>query len=64
VATGPLLPAITGEMAKNCQNYWWTNILYINNYVRVDHMVSNIFITFVSLVSVSKYYITRNFVII
>lgn len=38
VGTGPLLPAVTSQMAEDCQKYWWTNILYINNYIAVDHM--------------------------
>jgi hypothetical protein len=50
VATGPLLAEVTSEMAENCQKYWWTNILYINNYVAVDHMVRNVFMTFIFLV--------------
>jgi len=24
----------------NCKKYWWTNILYVNNLVDVDKMVS------------------------
>jgi len=44
VGTGPLLPAVTSGMAEDCQKYWWTNILYINNYVAVDHMVTDVFI--------------------
>jgi hypothetical protein len=50
VATGPLLEEVTNEMAENCQKYWWTNILYINNYVGVDHTVSIVFMTFIFLV--------------
>jgi len=33
-------------MAKDCQKYWWTNILYINNYIAVENMVTDIFIIF------------------
>jgi hypothetical protein len=46
VGSGPLLPAVTSGQAEDCQKYWWTNILYINNYVAIDHMVTGIFITF------------------
>jgi hypothetical protein len=41
-----MLPAVTSGMAEDCQKYWWTNILYINNYIAVDHMVTDIFIIF------------------
>ena len=30
---------------NNCKKYWWTNILYVNNYVEVGNNVSNIAIT-------------------
>jgi hypothetical protein len=44
VGSGPLISAVLDERAENCQNNWWTNLLYINNYVAEDHMVSTIFI--------------------
>jgi len=39
-------------MAEDCQKYWWTNILYINNYVAVDHMVTDIFIIFLFVLQI------------
>ena len=27
------------EMFNNCQESWWTNLLYINNFVKLDQMV-------------------------
>jgi hypothetical protein len=50
VGSGPLLPAVTEQRAEECQKYWWTNILYINNYIGVDDMVSAIFIMVVSTI--------------
>jgi hypothetical protein len=54
VAGGPLLAAVTDRMAENCHRYWWTNILYINNYVGVDQRVSDIFKRLVFLVYISE----------
>lgn len=27
----------------NCENYWWRNLLYINNFFKVDDMVNSIY---------------------
>ncbi|XP_064611188.1 O-acyltransferase like protein-like [Liolophura sinensis] len=37
VIFGPLLPRDMSN-AENCKTNWWTNLLYINNLVRVDDM--------------------------
>jgi hypothetical protein len=49
-----LLPVVVNERAEDCQNNWWTNILYINNYVAVDHMVSTFFIMVKPTIKISK----------
>ena len=35
---GPFFP-FDGFEAKNCMESWWANMLYINNFVKLDHMV-------------------------
>ncbi|XP_074042229.1 nose resistant to fluoxetine protein 6 isoform X3 [Leptinotarsa decemlineata] len=35
---GPLWKVIAGEDSKDCRRNWWTNLLYISNYVNPDHM--------------------------
>lgn len=37
---GPMWKPIVEPEVQDCRDNWWTNILYINNYVNVDHMVS------------------------
>ena len=36
---GPLWPVDTG-FDPNCKHSWWTNLLYINNFVKTDKSVS------------------------
>ncbi|RZB84906.1 nose resistant to fluoxetine protein 6-like, partial [Asbolus verrucosus] len=36
--TGPLWKIIAGQDSQDCKDNWWTNILYISNYVHADHM--------------------------
>jgi hypothetical protein len=50
VGSGPVFPASADQMAQDCHNYWWTNILYINNYIATDHTVSDIFIIVASAI--------------
>ncbi|XP_077299464.1 nose resistant to fluoxetine protein 6-like [Arctopsyche grandis] len=33
LSTGPLWQYIIGDDADSCRRWWWTNLLYINNYV-------------------------------
>jgi hypothetical protein len=54
VGSGPLLPPVFDEMAQECQDNWWTNLLYINNYVAEDRMVSTVFIMATHTIEVSK----------
>ncbi|XP_060529412.1 nose resistant to fluoxetine protein 6-like [Cylas formicarius] len=35
---GPLWKVVAGGDVDDCKNNWWTNLLYINNYVNPDHM--------------------------
>ena len=35
---GPLWPDNL-ETATNCKKYWWVNLLYVNNLVKVNDMV-------------------------
>ncbi|XP_026293903.1 nose resistant to fluoxetine protein 6-like isoform X2 [Frankliniella occidentalis] len=34
--SGPLWDMMIGVERESCRNYWWTNLLYINNYVPTD----------------------------
>ncbi|KAJ8954784.1 hypothetical protein NQ318_014895 [Aromia moschata] len=35
---GPLWKVVAGGDSKDCRKNWWTNLLYISNYVNADHM--------------------------
>ncbi|KAL1514039.1 hypothetical protein ABEB36_003363 [Hypothenemus hampei] len=35
---GPLWKVIAGADSEDCRNNWWTNLLYVNNYVNPGHM--------------------------
>lgn len=37
---GPMWKTIIYPEVEDCRNNWWTNLLYINNYVNVDKIVS------------------------
>ena len=33
VGKGPIWSAISAKkLANNCKDYWWTNVLYVNNF--------------------------------
>ncbi|XP_044746794.1 nose resistant to fluoxetine protein 6-like [Coccinella septempunctata] len=36
--SGPLWKLIAGGDSQDCRTNWWTNLLYISNYVNADHM--------------------------
>ncbi|XP_067000008.2 nose resistant to fluoxetine protein 6-like [Anabrus simplex] len=36
LSSGPLWKDKVGRERDNCQNNWWTNLLYINNYIHTD----------------------------
>lgn len=38
-ADGPLAVALTGDSA-NCDDYWWSALLYVQNYVNRENVVS------------------------
>lgn len=38
-ADGPLAVSLTGDAAK-CDDYWWSSLLYVQNYVNRDDVVS------------------------
>ena len=40
IGSGPLWSSVVGRERDNCINNWWTNILFINNYVQVASPVS------------------------
>ncbi|XP_050499016.1 nose resistant to fluoxetine protein 6-like isoform X1 [Diabrotica virgifera virgifera] len=35
---GPLWKVVAGADSQDCRQNWWTNLLYINNYVNADNM--------------------------
>lgn len=37
--SGPLWDSFIGVERDACRDYWWTNLLYINNYVPTDTLV-------------------------
>lgn len=39
---GPIWDNIVGTEYYNCRKNWWLNLLYINNYVDIEHIVSTI----------------------
>lgn len=43
IQLGPLYDRIVGIEASNCRNNWWVNLLFLNNYVKVNETVSWIF---------------------
>jgi hypothetical protein len=43
ISTGPLWNDKVGTEKQRCVDNWWTNLLFINNYVNSNQIVSNIF---------------------
>jgi hypothetical protein len=39
LSRGPFWDQIVGEEYRSCRENWWTNLLYINNYVNRKRMV-------------------------
>jgi hypothetical protein len=40
MGSGPFWNATVGLEQRRCSTNWWTNLLYINNYINVGDMVS------------------------
>lgn len=40
MGSGPLWEAFIGTDKKNCQQTWWLNLLYLNNYIATDKTVN------------------------
>ena len=47
---GPLKPTDTTIADPNCVDYWWTNILYVNNIVEPIKAVSYVFDFYLNVV--------------
>jgi hypothetical protein len=41
MSEGPMWNSIVGSEAENCRRHWWINLLYLNNYYKVEEMVSS-----------------------
>lgn len=41
IGDGPMWDRIVGSEARRCQNFWWTNLLFINNFFKVGTQVRN-----------------------
>lgn len=37
---GPFWPQKTWHEAENCKKYWWTNLLFISNFIDAKNQVS------------------------
>jgi hypothetical protein len=40
IGTGPLWNEKVGEEVERCRESWWANLLYVNNYVKPQKLVS------------------------
>lgn len=40
LSDGPMWKQIAGRESDNCQTNWWTNVLFVNNYVNEEQPVS------------------------
>ncbi|XP_055932256.1 nose resistant to fluoxetine protein 6-like [Argiope bruennichi] len=38
LGSGPIYQDLTENFVNDCKNNWWTNLLFINNFVRADHL--------------------------
>jgi hypothetical protein len=39
LGSGPRWDVVVGPERDYCQKNWWTNLLFVNNYVNEQHMV-------------------------
>lgn len=75
IASGPVYPRHKELFTENCQRYWWSALLYLQNFVNGKNMVwINMFWTFLyfmtcflvcstELVSISRYAAIHSFLI-
>ncbi len=42
LGSGPFFPMNGFENKDNCENYWWMNVLYINNFLKLENMVDEL----------------------
>ncbi|XP_060524969.1 nose resistant to fluoxetine protein 6-like isoform X2 [Cylas formicarius] len=66
LARGPFWDFFVGEEYRNCRRNWWTNLLYINNYIYSDEMCMQqtwyiasdmqLFIVFLILLALGRLY--------
>jgi peptidoglycan/LPS O-acetylase OafA/YrhL len=40
VTEGPVWHAVLKQFLTNCENTWWTTLLFVNNFVKYDDRVS------------------------
>lgn len=50
LADGPLWKKIAVQESDYCQNNWWSNLLFVNNYAHADQPVREDFLLFFSCV--------------
>jgi hypothetical protein len=41
MSEGPMWNSVVGIATENCRRHWWINLLYLNNYYKVEGMVSS-----------------------
>ena len=44
IGNGPYWDTLIQENRDNCVKNWWTNLLYVNNFVNLPEIVSKVFI--------------------
>lgn len=41
LGSGPTWNQVVGKAVQDCRSYWWSHLLFINNYTHPDSHVSN-----------------------
>lgn len=60
LSDGPLWKHMAVKESENCQKNWWTNLLFVNNYVNANQPVSpKIFYSFVEFTILCNYFIIK-----
>ena len=52
LGSGPRWDLVVGPEREYCQKNWWTNLLFINNYVNEHQMVSYSYIVLIKLFNI------------